>query len=337
MRDLSHENRMGALSAIAADYDEPRFIASPELFFPEPEAIRPYSVHVRDLRHANGEVVDLRWDSAHVSMFSAFHATFAAYENNRTAHARLFLARARESGRPRESLPRPAVVAIHGYLGGAYGFEERAFPVRWMVRRGFDVALVVLPFHAQRARTDRAAAPPFPGADPRFTIEGARQAVHDIRGLVRYLRDRGAPSVGLMGMSLGGYLTSLVATLESDLAFAVPMIPLASFADFARDQGRFGEGPAAADQYRAYDAAMRVISPLARPSKVPPERMLILAGAHDHITPKAHAERLAAHFGARLVVFPGGHLLQIGRGDAFREVGRFWRGLGLGAASHRLA
>jgi pimeloyl-ACP methyl ester carboxylesterase len=142
-----------------------------------------------------------------------------------------------------------------------------------------------------------------------------------------------------MGMSLGGYLTALMATLDQDLSFAVPIIPLASFADFARDQQRFGDGDRAAEQYRAYDGAMRVVSPLARPGLVPPERVLILAAAHDRITPKAHADRLASHFGAPLIVFPGGHLLQFGRGDAFREVGRFWRRLGLGARrdSHRVA
>ncbi len=166
--------------------------------------------------------------------------------------------------------------------------------------------------------------------------------MHDIRSLAGYLRGRGAPSVGVMGMSLGGYLTSLLATLVGDLSFAIPIIPLASFADFARDQQRFGDGgqgPQAVEQYRAYDGAMRVVSPLARPSRLPPDRVLILAAEHDRITPKAHAERLAAHFSAPLIVFPGGHLLQFGRGDAFRQVGRFWRRLGLGAAAplHRVA
>ena len=62
----------------------------------------------------------------------------------------------------------------------------------------------------------------------------------DLRDFIGWLREKGHPQVGVMGMSLGGYTTSLLATLENDLAFAVPMIPLASLADFARDQGRLG-------------------------------------------------------------------------------------------------
>jgi pimeloyl-ACP methyl ester carboxylesterase len=155
--------------------------------------------------------------------------------------------------------------------------------------------------------------------------------VHDLRGLMGFLRGRGAPSVGAIGMSLGGYTTALLATLEPSLSFAIPVIPLASFADFAREQGRLGEGDEMAEQHRAFDAAVRVASPLARPSLVPASRMLILAASHDQITPPRHAERLAEHTGARLVVFAGGHLLQFGRADAFREIGRFWRANGLGA------
>jgi hypothetical protein len=42
--------------------------------------------------------------------------------------------------------------------------------------------------------------------------------------------------------------------------------------------------------------------------------MLVVAGAGDRITAKdTHAARLAEHFAAPLIEFPGGHLLQFGR------------------------
>jgi pimeloyl-ACP methyl ester carboxylesterase len=325
VRRLSHEDRMSGLAGVIRAYGDPRFLSSPELFFPKPRPAEPTLVHVRDDKSQDGvSVYDASWASEHEHLFLEHTAAYAEHAKNRTAHARLLLHRE----------PRPAILAIHGYLGGQFAFEERAFPVRWMNRRGFDVALVVLPFHAQRAR---ASGPPlFPGADPRFTIEGCRQSIADLRAIASYLKARGSPSVGVMGMSLGGYVTSLLATIDPDLSFAVPIIPLCSFADFAHDQHRFGVGPAAEEQYRAYDEAMRVVSPLARPSAISSERVLVLAAAHDHITPKVHAERLAEHFAAPLIVFPGGHLLQFGRGDAFREVGRLWRRLGFGA-SRRVA
>jgi pimeloyl-ACP methyl ester carboxylesterase len=241
-----------------------------------------------------------------------------AHERNRTAHARLYLG----------AEPRPAVILIHGYLAGQWAVEERAWPLGWLHRRGIDAALVVLPFHAVRARTDRMAPPPFPGSDPRFTIEGFRQAILDVRALMRFLLARGAPAVGAMGMSLGGYTTALLATVERDLDFAVPFIPLASLADFAREQGRLGGPVEAAAQHRALEEVYELVSPFARPSRVAAGRALVVASEHDAITPIAHAERLARHLGAGLVRMPGSHLVQIGRADAFRAIGRMLRDIG---------
>jgi pimeloyl-ACP methyl ester carboxylesterase len=237
---------------------------------------------------------------------------YLAHTINQTARARLYVGRA----------PRPAIVLIHGYLAGHWAIEERAWPIAWLAER-YDLALAVLPFHAVRAAKDRRGPPPFPGADPRMTNEGFRQAMFDLRALVQFLKSRGAPSVGVMGMSLGGYSTSLLATVQRDLSFAVPIIPLASLADFAQEQGRLGSGEEARLQHDALEQANRIVSPLARPSLVPPERVLVVAAASDRITPVSHAERLAKHFHSELVRFEGGHLLQFGRGEAFRAIGRW--------------
>jgi pimeloyl-ACP methyl ester carboxylesterase len=111
-----------------------------------------------------------------------------------------------------------------------------------------------------------------------------------------------------------------MATLEPGLAFAVPLIPLASLADFARDQGRLGAGPGVDEQHAALEAANFVVSPMARPARLPSSRMLIVGAEGDRVTPMAHAERLARHLGAPLVRAPGGHLVQVWRREAFRAV-----------------
>src|SRR6185437_2743047 len=126
--------------------------------------------------------------------------------------------------------------------------------------------------------------------------------------------------VGVMGMSLGGYTTSLLATVEPRLAFAVPMIPLASIAYMARALGRLtGSADEQQAQFEALEAAYRAVSPLARAPKVEPERVLVLGAEGDRITPVEHARWLAAHFRARIHLFHGGHILQFGRAGAFRE------------------
>ncbi|HTA15962.1 MAG TPA: hypothetical protein VK781_13985 [Solirubrobacteraceae bacterium] len=308
---LSHGERISTLALIRDAYSTPALIEHPDAFFPAPPAASALPVREQYLRRLSwgAHAAELSWPSAFEPFQPSVRDAYLVHTANRTASARLY-----GHGRGR-----PAVILVHGYMGGQWSVEERVWPVRWMNRHDLDVAVVLLPFHGVRA-SRQAGAPPFPGADPRFTNEGFRQAVADIRVLISILRSRGAPSVGMMGMSLGGYTTALMATLERDLAFAVPIIPLSSVADFARDQGRLGTGERADVQHAALEAANRVVSPLARPSLVPKERMLVIGAEADQVTPIRYAERLAAHFDAPLLRLPGGHVLQAWRTPAFRAV-----------------
>ncbi len=314
---LGHEERLRALADVAALYDRPEHRRDDGGFFAAPGAIDPKVAGVRALR--GGQVVDWSWPSRFDLCCGDVADRYFADEENGTAAARLYL---------HEGRPRPAVLLLHGYRAGQFAVEERVWPVQWLFDKGLDVALIVLPFHGVRLRRGRG--PIFPGSDPRITNEGFRQAVLDLRALMRHMLERGAPSVGAMGMSLGGYTTSLLATVEPGLRFAVPMIPLASIAHMAQSMGRLtGSAEEQAAQLAALDGAYRAVSPLARPPRIDPARVLVLGAEGDRITPVEHARWLAAHFGARLHLFHGGHILQFGRAEAFREIGRLLGGLGV--------
>lgn len=311
--------RLAALAELRALYGEPVALG-PDPFFPEPLAITPTRSAVGARTGAGPvEVVDLRWDSGFEPYLAETAARYRDVRENALGAARLFLHRGG---------PRPLVLFIHGYRGGQYALEERLWPVGWLLRKGLDVGLFVLPLHGVRGRPG--GPPRFPSSDPRLTNEGFRHAVADLRALVAHALAEGAPAVGVMGMSLGGYTAALAATLEPRLAFAVPFIPLASLADVAQHGGRLvGTAAEQAAQHCALDAVHRVVSPFARPPRLGPARVLVGAGEADRITPRSQAERIAAHFGAPLVTFHGGHLLQFGRGAVFRELGKMLGRLGL--------
>ncbi len=306
---MSHEERIVALAAVCDLYPA-SLVAETARFFPEPPPIDPL---VRDVRAG---VSDLTWPSTFEPWSSAVAERYMSTVENRTARARLHVP-PRPVQRARE---RSAVIAIHGYMGGVPLLDEPQWPIAWLLRRGLDVAMPVLPFHAARGGARRGA-PPFPSSDPRMTIEGFRQAVSDVRALARWLRARGAVHVGVVGASLGGYTSALVATVSDDIDFVMPMIPLASLADYAFEHGRLGEGDRAEAQRAALEQAYEVVSPLARPLRLPSSRALVACAEFDQVTPASHARRLAEHFGCELVSIPGGHLLQFGREDVFRSLG----------------
>ncbi len=312
---LRHEVRLALLARIADRY---RRLGADRQFFREPRDISP-NVDLRSDLPGGATVFDVHWSSDYQTFLPEVNEQYGRYVQNRTATARLVV----------HETPRPLVILIHGYLGGMHRVERRIWPITFMRRMGLDVALFVLPFHGRRAEPGQGL-PPFPGAEPRLTNEGFRQAMADFRDLFRFLKSRGHPEIGVMGMSLGGFSTALAATVEPELSFAIPMIPLSSIADAARLNGHLGKSPEQTDaEYRALDLVHRWTSPLHRPLAIAPERVRIIAAESDRITPIEHARKLAEHFHCRLETMHGGHLVQLGRNDKFRSVGRFLNELGI--------
>lgn len=314
-RVQSVDDRLHYLDGVAARYAD----VDPAAFYSAPALPHVREHHVRPL--TLGEVVDLTYPSGFHPHDAAQAERFAKWRANHFAHVRLF--RGKRPGRP-------VIVCIHGYRAGAFGFEERSFAAEWLYGLGLDVALFTLPFHALRAPEGRKGAPLFPTADVGRTIEAFGQAIHDLRALMAHLRkDEPARAVGVMGMSLGGYTTSLLATIEPSLTFAIPFIPLSDMTDVVVQHEALRGTAVPESLVTAGKRAMTLARPLARASVLPSDRVLVIGAEGDRITPRTHAEALAAHFGSEIVFFPGAHLLQFGRGEAFGRIARFLAARGL--------
>jgi pimeloyl-ACP methyl ester carboxylesterase len=304
--DWGAEARLAFLEALAERY------GSLDLggYFSDPSPIDPLA-RERGFAGRHLRRTDLTWPSSYAPFLPEMRESYGRTLENQWASARLF----------RAGTPRPVAILVHGYLMGRLAIDERVWPIGRLDALGIDSALVVLPFHGRRADPARSGRPEFPGRDPRVANEGFRQMVGEIRQLAAWLRQNGHPAVGLIGMSLGGYTAALTATIEPALDFVVPIIPLASLADFAFEQGSLSESPELrAREHGLLERAYAVASPLARPPLVPPERVLVLGGKADRITPLSHAKRLARHFRVPLTTWHGGHLLQLGRSDAWSRI-----------------
>ena len=272
-------------------------------FFPLPPPIVLHERAVPALAGARSS--DWSWRSEFEPWAPEARARYLSREANRTGWARFH-----------EAAPgAPVLIVQHGFLGGYWPLEERKFHVAAWIRRGFSVLIPLLPFHGLRTARSFREPPPFPGHDLLLTVEGFRQVVFDFRALRAELTRRGAGAVVGMGMSLGAYSLALWATLDS-LDHLALFTPAASMADVAREHGQLGP-PAVGERLAPLLAtALAMVSPLARTPHVAGERVLVVAGAEDRITPQRHAEQFAAHFAGELVRIPGGHLLQFGRARA---------------------
>lgn len=229
--------------------------------------------------------------------------------------------------------PRATILALHGFSMGYPRIDAWAlFASAWFAR-GMDVALLTLPYHGARTPPGaRFSGQRFADPNPATMHEAVRRAIYEIQLVRTWLRAYGGAPVGLLGLSLGGYLSALTAGLVDDLDFVVPMVPPVCIGDLAwrflaNSRGQRQPG-AVAYTYAELRAMYRVHSPLAFPLRIEKARALIIAGRGDRIVPPEHPHALWEHWGRPAIHwFSGSHLAPFGRDRIVAAVLDHLRGL----------
>jgi pimeloyl-ACP methyl ester carboxylesterase len=248
------------------------------------------------------------WPSVHPLIFEDIEQVYRSHEDNQTALLRTMNPQIKG---------KPMAILVNGFSSGHHLLEWVAWPMREFRRLGIGLSLFALPFHGPRGHSFP---PEWPQQDTKLTIEGFRQAIWDLQTAIRVMREAGASHVGVVGMSLGGYITALLATATSDVDFVLSYIPIASLPEVMNELGLIpGSGDIQRELYEGYRDLLVPITPEGREPMVESERMAIISGEFDRLATVQHGARLAAHFGTELLTFPGAHMLQTWRARAFRK------------------
>jgi pimeloyl-ACP methyl ester carboxylesterase len=292
------------LTAFASSDDYRAYRHNPSDLFPSPGRI---DVKKRWLAPHRVGFAEWSWQSIHPLIFKEIEHEYRSHRDNQTALLRTLNLRIKG---------KPMAILVNGFSSGHHLMERVAWPMREFFRQGINVSLFALPFHGPRGH---AFPPEWPQQDTAFTIEGFRQAIWDLQVAIRAMREAGASEVGVVGMSLGGYTASLLATVTSDVDFVLSYIPIASVPDVMNDNDLVpGSGDIQRTLYEGYREQLVPITPVCRMPRVEPERVSIISGEFDRLATVKHGQRLADHFGTELVKFPGGHIVQNRRAQAFR-------------------
>lgn len=156
------------------------------------------------------------------------------------------------------------------------------------------------------------------------SLHGLAQAAFDTRSVIRWIRDQdngrasagdgdgGSPRIGVYGLSLGGHVAALTASLEQDLSCVIAGVPVTDLPDLYR---RHSPNHVRLRAYRAgalgtqADAVHAVVSPLVLAPKVAKDRRFIFAGAGDRMSTAGQARRLWEHWDRpKIAWYPGGHI-----------------------------
>ena len=243
-----------------------------------------------------------------------------AYQPNRWATAAIV----RHRGEPR-----PWVVCVHGFSTGFPFMDFIGLHTDKLHRGlGLNVALPVLPLHGPRKVT-LVSGEPFLSFDMMNTVHGLTQAVWDIRRLVTWIRDQGATSISLYGVSLGAYVVSLLAGIADGFDAVVAGIPVVDFPSLFHDHSPI-HIRARSIEHRIMggvaEDVFRVVSPMSFEAKVPRHSRYIFAGYGDRLAFPEQAQRLWEHWDRpRMSWYSGNH------------VGYLWSGQVVGFLAESLA
>lgn len=230
---------------------------------------------------------------------------------------------------------RGTVIALHGFAMGRPTVDAFALFAKQWFDLGLDVALLTLPHHGTRTHSEaRFSGEHFAVPHVGRLAEAVREATYEILVVRNWLRDTSHAPVGLLGLSLGGYLTSLAVGLCDDFDFAVPMVPPACMGDLAwrvfRGTRHGSSGAQGLIDEAELRAAFRVHSPLAHQRRVPKERILIVAGRGDRVVPPEHPTALWEHWNEPAIYwFSGSHIAPFGRTRVVTAITRHFESLGI--------
>ncbi len=293
----------GEIDAALTVFDKQGWIDDPASYHRPPP--RPEGIRSRSRRSANVRYVGLSWLSGYAPHPHEPGADrFLAYPNNPVARAVVLEHR---------STNPPWLVILHGFGMGSPSLDLRAFRALHLHRElGLNVAFLTLPFHGRRS-AGSITKPVMPSADVMDTVHGLSQAVWDTRQLLAHLRARTHQPIGLLGLSLGGLVTALVASVD-EVNAAVLVVPAVDLPGLMHD-ATSGDMLDAADTELAAELLGRArplyapVSPLLLTPRVPVEHRTVIAGTLDQFArPSTQAVEIWRHWDEpALHWYHGGH------------------------------
>lgn len=216
---------------------------------------------------------------------------------------------------PKAAKSRPAVVVLH-ILGGDFALSR--YLAARLAARNVPALFVELPYYGERCPEGTK----FLSADIERTVSAMRQGICDVRRAVAWLQDReevDRDKIGITGISLGGIVSSVAASVDPEIRQAVLILAGGGLADILWDMPepdarRYRELWTASGRTKAdLEALTRPYDPLTYAEGLKGKRVLMMAGSVDEVIPPEAARKLWEAAGRPPIEWmPCGHYSAVG-------------------------
>ena len=226
------------------------------------------------------------------------------HPENNTVSAHLF-----EPAPPNVSHGAPTIILLHALMSASdYGYRRIA---KRFKQQGWNVLFPHLPYHYSRTPRGYANGALTITSDLIRNAETLRQSVIELRQLIAWSRQRGSRRIALLATSYGAWVASLALSLEkTDFSILLQPVADVKHATFGSPAShmmagylkRNGVHPEALDRHAHLSSPARM-TPL-----TPPNRITIIGGKYDRLSPSESLKDLCDSWGgARYLEVDQGH------------------------------
>jgi len=272
-------------------FEEKGWFADPASYHRDPPALEEPEIEIMD--HKGREIEQLTFESLYEPHEDEpGRERWLSYRRNPTARAWIL----RHQGEQR-----PWLMCVHGIRMGTLNKSMIRFQPEYLHEElGLNLIMPVLPMHGPRDSGGLISGERTLSGDVMDTLHTGAQAMWDLRRIISWLRaSEGAPAIGALGHSLGGYAVSLLASLEEDLDCVVAGNPAVDPSHlFWNNALAVATHSLSAEGIReeTLKALLSPVSPLELEPVVPHERRAIFAGIVDRVVPPVQAHGLWRHW-----------------------------------------
>jgi pimeloyl-ACP methyl ester carboxylesterase len=176
-------------------------------------------------------------------------------------------------------------ICIHGWRMNSL-HKLRNIVLEPLLDSNAGVYFIQLPYHLDRTPSESH----FGGehmisANIERTLEAVKQAVSDVRALIRWMKSRHEGKVGVIGLSLGGFIANLAAVLDDDIDGLISLFYAnrISYSVWKTDPGKYIKQDLQNNEidFTKLERYWSILDPSRHSPKLPKSSILLVSGKYD--------------------------------------------------------